>query len=106
MTLITLLIGIILGGLSILFVLQNVAIVTVTFFSWQITASLAIVLFMAIISGILLTLIALLPSLIRDEMYTSVIKRQKRELEAQLQRNPQPVATDTTTTSTTVVQSA
>lgn len=82
--LISLIAGIILGALSVMFVLQNVAVVTVVFLSWQITGSLALVLLATLISGIVITLLVILPSLIRDDMHLTVIKNQKKELEAEL----------------------
>ena len=79
-------IGVILGALSVIFVLQNVAIITVTFFSWQITGSLALILFSTLVSGIVITLLILLPGLIQDEIYLSVIKKQKKEVEEEFAR--------------------
>lgn len=81
---IPLLSGIFLGALSVLFVLQNVEVVTVTFMSWELTASLAILLFCALFMGILIMSLLLVPSLLRDGAYLSAIKRQKRELEDEL----------------------
>ncbi|KKW19379.1 MAG: hypothetical protein UY63_C0015G0020 [Parcubacteria group bacterium GW2011_GWA2_51_10] len=76
--------GIILGALSVLFALQNVAVITVGFFAWQITGSLALVLLTTLVTGVVITLLVLLPSLIRDDMYLSVMKLQKKELEDEL----------------------
>ena len=72
----SLIFGVILGGMSVVFALQNSAAVTVQFL-----APLALVLLGTILSGVLMTLFVLMPSLIRDEMYLKAIKRQKRELE-------------------------
>ena len=79
--LLSLVLGIVLGALSVIFALQNVTIVTVTFFAWQITAPLALVLLGTILSSITVTLLVLLPSLIQEEMYVRALKRQKREVE-------------------------
>lgn len=87
--LISLIAGIVLGALSVMFVLQNVAVVTVAFLSWQITGSLALVLLATLISGIVITLLVLLPSLIRDDMHLSVLKIQKKELENELAKYKQ-----------------
>ena len=84
--LLSLVAGIILGALSVIFALQNVAIVSVTFLAWQITGSLALVLLATLISGVIITLLVLLPSLIKDDMYLSVIKKEKKDLEAELAR--------------------
>ena len=77
----SLIFGVILGGMSVVFALQNSAAVTVQFMGDDIPAPLALVLLGTILSGVLMTLFVLMPSLIRDEMYLKAIKRQKRELE-------------------------
>jgi uncharacterized integral membrane protein len=81
-----LILGAILGALLVIFVLQNVAVVTVTFLTWHITGSLALVLLASIISGVVITLLVLLPGLIRDDFRLSGIKRQLRETQDQLEK--------------------
>ncbi|MEK7601559.1 MAG: LapA family protein [Patescibacteria group bacterium] len=111
-----LILGIVLGALSVLFALQNVAVVTVTFFSWQMTAPLALVLLSTILTAVIVTLLVLLPSLIQEAMYVKALKKQKRELEDEFSayRTGQPVPpasvaaqtvsrTTTTTTGTEAV---
>jgi uncharacterized integral membrane protein len=99
--LLSLIVGIILGAIAVIFAFQNVAIVTVSFLAWQITASLAIIILGTVLCGIVLTLLFLLPSVIRDEMYVSALKKQKRETEDELAR-VRNGNTSTTTSSTTV----
>lgn len=89
----SLFVGIILGALSVIFALQNVVTITVTFLAWQITGSLALVLLATLISGVVVTILVLLPNLIKDDMYLSVIKQQKKELEDELAKYKQPVVT-------------
>ena len=79
-----LILGIGLGALSVLFVLQNVTPVTVSFFAWHLDGSLAVILFLAVMSGIVMTLLVLLPGLIRDEFRFSRMKKQARSLEDEL----------------------
>lgn len=79
-----LLVGIMLGAVSVIFILQNSVPITVTFFAWQISGSLSLVLFSAVMTGVAVALLVLLPSFIKDDMYLSVIKKQKRELEEEL----------------------
>jgi lipopolysaccharide assembly protein A len=101
--LLSLIIGIILGAIAVVFAFQNVAVVTVSFFAWHVSASLAIIILGSILCGIVLTLLVLLPSVIRDEIYVASIKRQKRETENELARvraGQTPQATQTTTTVT------
>ena len=72
--------GLILGALSVIFALQNVAVVTVTFLSWQITGPLAFILLGTLVSGGVISLLVLLPSVIRDEMLFSVLRSERDEL--------------------------
>ena len=53
--------GLLLGAVAVIFALQNIAVVTVTFFSWQLEGSMAVILLISIISGILVCLLLLLP---------------------------------------------
>ncbi len=78
------LLGAVLGALAVVFVLQNIIPITVTFLSWQIEGSLAVVLFLALMVGVFITLLMLLPGLIRDELRYSELKRQKQAAEDEL----------------------
>ncbi len=79
-----LLVGAILGALSVIFVLQNIVPITVTFLTWQIEGSLAVVLFLAMMSGMFVGLLMILPGLIRDEFRYSKLRQEKKEVEDEL----------------------
>lgn len=79
-----LLIGAILGALSVIFVLQNIIPITVTFLAWQIEGSLAVILFLAMMSGVIITLLVLLPGLIRDEWRYAQLRKEKEKVEDEL----------------------
>jgi putative membrane protein len=83
---ISLILGVVLGAILVIFVLQNVAVITVSFLTWQLTGSLALVLLATIISGVVITLLILLPGLIKDDFHLSAVKKQKREVEDELAR--------------------
>ena len=89
---ISLIFGVVLGAALVVFVLQNVAIVTVVFLSWHITGSLALVLLVSIISGVVVTLLILLPSLIKNDFYLASLKREKKAVDDQLVRSQQELA--------------
>lgn len=76
----------------VIFVLQNVAVVTVSFFTWQLTGSLALVLLASIISGVVITLLVLLPGLIKDDFNLAALRRQKKEADDELARTRQALA--------------
>ncbi len=79
-----LILGIVLGIVSVIFVSQNTELITVTFFSWQIEGSLALILFLAIVCGATITLLILFPSFVRDAFSLASIKRKKKILEEEL----------------------
>jgi len=80
----SLILGILIGVLSIIFILQNIVPVTVVFFAYQITGSLAIILFLALIAGMLISILILLPSFIRDEFRINRLKKQNQDLSDEL----------------------
>ena len=79
-----LILGVLVGAISVVFVLQNITPVTVSFFTWHMDGSLAVILFLAFASGVLMTLLFLLPSFIRDEWRYSRLRRRTRSLEDEL----------------------
>ncbi len=56
--------GLLVGGVAVIFALQNVAIVAVTFFRWQVQGSLAVILLLAVSAGIVTALLIVLPGAI------------------------------------------
>ena len=85
-----LILGVMLGVVSVVFVLQNITPVSVAFFAWHLNGSLAVILFLALASGVLITLLFLLPGFIRDEWQYSRLKKRTRALEDELAKNKQP----------------
>ncbi len=78
--------GLILGGVAVVFALQNIAIVTVSFFSWSIQGSLAIVLLTSIISGILICLLIVLPGAIQATFGARRLRKEIGRLEEELKK--------------------
>ena len=58
---IPLILGILLGAFTVIFALQNVAVVTLTFFTWHFAGSLALILLVAVAIGIVISLLIVLP---------------------------------------------
>jgi uncharacterized integral membrane protein len=79
-----LILGLILGGLSVIFALQNVIPVTVTFFAWQMQGSLSLILLLAVLSGVMICGLLSVPEVIRNHMRFTTLKNQKKELEKEL----------------------
>lgn len=84
--LILFILGLLLGGVAVVFSLQNVAVVTVTFFQWQLDGSLAVILILAIITGILVCLLILLPGTIQTSFRLRSLKKENKKLEEELRR--------------------
>ena len=79
-------IGLLLGGISVIFALQNITVVTVTFFSWQMTGSLAIILLLAITSGVVIAILLLLPEFIANHFKYKSLKKENRDLTEELRK--------------------
>ncbi len=58
-------VALVIAVVAVIFALQNIAAVTVTFFFWSFHGSLALVLLLSVAAGVLISLLAGLPGLIR-----------------------------------------
>lgn len=81
-----LIIGILLGAVSVMFAFQNVAVITVSFFSWQLTGPLAYVLILAITAGILVAVLFLLPESVSNHFKYRKLKKENERLEDELRK--------------------
>jgi len=79
-----LIVGVLVGVVSVLFILQNVSPVTVTFFAYHLNGSLALILFLALFAGIIITMLILLPGTVTNELRISRLKRLNQDLEDEL----------------------
>ena len=80
------LIGLLLGAVSVVFALQNIAVITVNFFSWQLTGSLSVVLLLATGAGALIASLLLLPEGVKNYFKYKNLKREKEKLEEELRK--------------------
>jgi uncharacterized integral membrane protein len=78
--------GLVLGAVSVVFALQNVAVITVTFFSWQLTGSLALILLLALTSGFLIALLLLLPEFVGNFFKFKSLKKENEALAEDLRK--------------------
>ncbi|MES2007081.1 MAG: LapA family protein [Patescibacteria group bacterium] len=79
-----LILGLIIGGLSVIFVFQNITPITVSFFTWHIDGSLSVILLLALLSGMLVSVLVLLPSFIKAEWQLRKLKKANQKLEDDL----------------------
>ncbi len=78
--------GLLLGAVSVVFALQNIAVITVSFFSWQLTGSLALILMLALASGFLIALLLLLPEFIGNFFKFKTLKKENEILAEDLRK--------------------
>ena len=78
-----LVLGLILGALSVVFALQNVVPITITFFVWQIQGSLALILLLALLTGVMICGLMSIPEVIRNHMRFKALKKELAEAKAQ-----------------------
>ena len=76
-------IALVIAVIAVIFALQNLAAVTVSFFIWSIHGSLALVLLVTLAVGVLISLLASLPGLFRGKWITSSQKKKLAALEAE-----------------------
>ncbi len=80
---ILIIIALVIAIFAVLFALQNLAVVTVSFLFWDFEGSLALVLLITLAAGVLISLLASLPGLVRGKWNTSSQKKKLVTLEAE-----------------------
>jgi uncharacterized integral membrane protein len=76
-------VAVVIAILAVIFALQNLTVVTVTFFFWNAHASLALVLLITLAAGVLISLLASLPGLVRGKWISSSQKKKLAGLESE-----------------------
>ena len=89
--------GLILGGTAVVFALQNIDVITVIFFGWQLTGSLSLVLLLSMLVGILTTLFILLPKSMSDYFKYKKLQKENARLTEELQKQKELTAFAKTT---------
>jgi uncharacterized integral membrane protein len=74
----------IIAFVAILFAIQNTDIVSIRFLLWETQGSLALILFIALVAGALISYLATTPGQIKQRMANSGQRKQITELEGQL----------------------
>lgn len=97
--LISLILGLIIGAISVVFALQNIFPVTVTFMVWELTTSLAVIITLAILIGLIIGLIFSIPEAVKNVFAISHLKKENKrladELETIRKTNQQTVVIET-----------
>ncbi len=79
-------VGLLLGVVSVIFALQNIEVITVSFFSWQLTGSLSMILLLALTTGAVIALLILLPEFISHHLRYRKLNNEKLKLEEDLRK--------------------
>jgi putative membrane protein len=79
--------ALIIAVIAVIFALQNIAAVTVTFFFWSFHGSLALVLLLSVAAGVLISLLASLPGLIRARLTVASQRKKLAVLESERSEN-------------------
>lgn len=78
---ISLILGLIVGAASVIFALQNIFPVTVVFLAWEVTASLAVLIALSILVGIILCALLSIPESISNALEISRLKKENKKLQ-------------------------
>lgn len=81
---IALILGSILGAVAVVFIFQNMAPVTVSFLSWEIEGSLALILILSMTVGAIIALLFSLPGSIKKGFKILSLNKQMRALQEEL----------------------
>lgn len=79
--------GIIIGVVSVVFVIDNTALATVTLFSWEFTAPLALIILLSAVFGMIVTLLSMIPQAIHEKLDELAARREQRRAEAAAAQN-------------------
>lgn len=90
-------IGLLLGAVVVLFILQNVIPITVSFLSWQFDGTLAFILILAVVAGMLISALLSLPEMIRNRARFSHLRNHNRKLQDELELHKQLLSTTVAT---------
>lgn len=85
--LVFLIVALILAVFAIVFALQNTASVTLTFLIWNLKGSLALVVIVTLLAGVVITLLALAPALVRGRLRVRSHRKRVTELEGTLEEH-------------------
>lgn len=87
-----LILALVIAILAVIFALQNTATITVAFFAWKVTGSLSLVLLVSLAIGVLIGLLFLSPSFVKNSFQVSGHRKRIGLLEKELDDHKQNLA--------------
>ncbi len=79
-------IALLIAVVAVVFALQNTAMVTVTFLAWTIDGSLALVVLLAVLTGVLISVFVSVPSVVKNRLAASNRKKKVNDLTVEIER--------------------
>ncbi len=79
-----LVLGLLLGAVSVVFALQNTSDITVTFITWHVEGSLALILLLSMVSGVLISILVSLPEVFKNYRIKKNLMKDNDALRAEL----------------------
>lgn len=76
--------GLVLGGFGVVFAFQNNFEVTVTFLGWELTGSLAVVIVISLLVGVVISVLMTMPRAIKNYFVISGLKKENNRLAKEL----------------------
>jgi uncharacterized integral membrane protein len=84
--------ALVITALAVIFAVQNVGVVTITFLAWKVTGSLSLVLLATLIIGTVIGLLVLGPSAVRGTIAGSSHRKRIEDLEKKLDEHRRKLA--------------
>jgi putative membrane protein len=84
-------VGLIIGGAAVLFILQNITPVAVSFFSFHLNGSLSVILLLSLLTGMLVSVLILLPSFIKAEWRLRKLIKENKKLRDDMMVSETPI---------------
>lgn len=85
----SLFIGFILGAMALLFALQNTTVVALTFLGWQFESSLALLVLVSLGVGVLISILASIPSALSASFRIMGLKKENKNLIREVEEHRQ-----------------
>lgn len=76
-----LVLGLLIGAVTVVFALQNVMTIGVTFLVWQVNGSLALILLLAVLAGVMICALVSIPEMINSHIRFNELKKKNKLLE-------------------------
>jgi len=87
-----LIVGLVIAIIAVIFALQNTMTITISFLAWELTGSLSLVLLVTLAIGVVIGLLVLSPSAIKNSLAVSSNRKRIGSLEKELDENKTKVA--------------